>query len=435
MPKLVFIVGRTTFFKLLGPIIDAGLKRGWEVECWLPDVRLKEKLGDKGHLLPTMGNIPRFQNGQPTLRTFLDKEEFADLAREGGEGVMLSIYPAWRYMDTPLPGWRFVMIQTGLDSFYHFNQSDLQQCDLICLYAPYWARWGAGFLALRGECGPHGFPEDVQRKIVYVGHPEFDALGLIDPVEVRARWGIPPDQPVISYFYFDLLREDNPGARIMAHEGFPGRLGRLLREGAQYGAKAVAPFAAWPFRGVSQEALLKAIRAFADKNGAYLLLKTRYKELPNPALSALVDQVLVDKGFYPSTSLEVEAISRVGLHHFSTAALELAAADTFSLGLWRTHRDLGRDVPVPWVDRFNIETPLPEGYRPWYDTEPESAYHFSGVNRLLDLPEAIHGMGELSLEALTLDETARSRYLETFAGPVDGQAGQRVITAIETAFS
>ena len=59
--KLGVVIERTNYYRLLAPVVDAALARGWEVVCFHDYAQ--PRTGTKGYEFPAVEVAPRFRNG------------------------------------------------------------------------------------------------------------------------------------------------------------------------------------------------------------------------------------------------------------------------------------------------------------------------------------------------------------------------------------
>ena len=145
----------------------------------------------------------------------------------------------------------------------------------------------------------------------------MDAARLIDPAEVRRRWGVPAAQPVVVLFLFaqGVGRDTFWPKQICAEPSRLKQLANIVRRGR---------FEYWPhvWHGWNDLNVVKAIRRFCDRNGAYLLVKSRRKTPVPGYTGALADQCIYDESFYPATVLEALSIASLSVSYYSNSVFE-----------------------------------------------------------------------------------------------------------------
>jgi hypothetical protein len=247
-----------------------------------------------------------------------------------------------------------------------------------------------------------------------VGLPELDAVSLIDPEEVRARWGIDRQQPVVVLFPFPqgIGRDSFWPKRIC------GEASRL-RQIANIVVRRRFEYWSDVWHGWNDPNVVKALRAFCDRNGAYLLVKSRRKT-PVPAyLEALADRCVYDEDHYPATVLEALSIASLSVSYYSNSVFE-----SVSLG-----------VPHLCVT-FAAEDYNGAGsayFSTFYTAEECSAFQFTGASRAWSIPKTIAQLPRMSLDDFAMDADARRRFISQFLTHEAGGGGVRTIEAIEEA--
>jgi hypothetical protein len=367
--KLAMLVPRDVHYKLLSPVIEAALARDWDVECWHDYSQLRD--GTKGYQFPSTDAVPAFRNGAPVIRTYQGLRELTTwLAEMRADAVISSAVNAW---EAPLPTPRPLMVcyQYFIDSLAWGGPDGVLTWDLLALYSRWWLEWSAGLFAAEGLLeNPASYLREASARSAFIGLPEMDAVSLIDPAEVRARWGIPPEQPVVVLFPFPqgVGRKMFWPRRICAE---PSR----LKQAAQ--VVAHRRFEYWPhiWHGWTDVNVVRALRRFCDRNGAFLLVKSRRKT-PVPAyLETVADRCLYDEGFYPATVLEALSVASLSVSYYSNSVFESVAMGVPHLCVTFSAEDYnGKDAH--YFSRF-------------YTPAEGNAFQFRGVSTAWSIPETL----------------------------------------------
>jgi hypothetical protein len=174
------------------------------------------------------------------------------------------------------------------------------------------------------------------------------------------------------------------------------------------------------WHGWSDARMVKALRAFCDRNGAFLLVKSRRKT-PIPAYTeALADKCVYDESYYPGTNLEALSIASLCVSYYSGAVLEAVPLGVPHLC-----------VTFEAEDYLGGPSAVPGYFRRYFTTEEGGLFQFRGVSSTFALPEAIDRLPAMSLGDFTMDKDAQARYIETFLTRHDGTAASRTLDAIE----
>jgi hypothetical protein len=301
-----------------------------------------------------------------------------------------------------------------LDTFLNHPLEALESCDLVALQSAWWAEWAISHYAAAGSGDIAALRGRLARLVVCPGLPELDALRLVDRDEVRRRWGIPAGQPVVVLLPFPqgIGKTSFWPKKIF---GEPSRARRLLNV-ARHGQ-----FNYWrrAWTETSERHVVRAARAFCDRNGAFLLVKSRVKT-PIPAYTqAIADKCVYDESYYPPTIIEALSIANLCISHYSASVLEAAALGVPNLCVAFTAEDyLGSDA---------------EAYRSFdafFTRDRGGVFEFEGVSRTMAACEAVAEIGSRSLSDFHVDPAARRAYVEKFIGQVDGEAAARLIEMV-----
>ena len=315
--KAAIMVARSPEYRLLGPVVDAALARGWSVDC-LHDYG-QPRAGLKGYQFPSMETAPRFFNGQPGFQSYANPSQLRDVLEHEGFDVLISAATAQSHGQVPAqrPG-KWVSLQYLVDSIISHTPEQLLAADVVGFYSEWWIRWASQYYESRGQIPDQAtFTRRWQEKAAFIGLPELDASRQIDPAEVRRRWGIPAGQPVVVLLPF--------GQGIGRAAFWPRRIfGEPSRFKQALHVLAARRFEFWPdvLRGQTDARVVQALRAFCDRNGAYLLVKSRQKT-PIPAYTeALADKCMYDECYYPATILEALSIASLSVGYYTGTVLE-----------------------------------------------------------------------------------------------------------------
>lgn len=417
--RLAVLVERRNQYRLLGPVVDAALARGWDAECW-------HDVGQpRGFDFP--GAPPPFRHGTPRVRAYRGGAGLAaQLAATPPEAVIAFRRPAG--LDEPRAVRWF-----GLQ--YTLNVQDLVDCDGstrfagVGLHSPHWRQDAAGCIEVTEfnrsrATGTPARPVDgaaVEATLArcgrFVGVPELDLYERIDPEEVRRRYGIARGRPVVVYipFQFRSLHPDpeRPGRAFwLTHVNPHGRLRQQLAVWL-HGRPEYQPYVdrRWCDRGV-----VAAVRAFCDANDAVLVVKPKLKDRVPRYLRRRADRVVWDRDYYPPAILDVLRIASLCvITCLSTVTYEAAYAGVPSVTVAPTGDELGFR-PV-WQERF-------------LHTRAGGSFHFPGVVYPVSLGDFVDGFARRRLADYPVEPAARIQYVEKFIGFDDGKSSERVLDAV-----
>jgi hypothetical protein len=163
--------------------------------------------------------------------------------------------------------------------------------------------------------------------------------------------------------------------------------------------------------------VIKAVRAFASRNGAHLIVKSRLKRRPLFYTRAVADTHLYDESVYPATILELLRIASACVGFYSTTVHEAAYLGVPYVCLRPSDRDVRGPRPVQHV----------------FMDRSKSSWDFPGVSTVLEVPEAVASLPRRSLDDFNVDAQARAAYVEKFLGYDDGRSSKRVLDEIHRA--
>jgi hypothetical protein len=411
--RIAFLIQRRNYYRLLGPVIERALARGWQTECWEAGA---EAL--KGRpALERREALPAFRHGQPVRHTYHDDAALGGLVADAAPDVAVTLSPPPPSVATG-GRTRWLGLQYTLDIGRLVDGDGRTPFDAIGVHSDYWreraadARRILDFNRARALGRAPATVDDaavaatMQRRATVVGFPEMDQYHAIDPVLVRRRLGLDPARPVVVYCPFPFL--SNPRTFWVRHVYGASHWHQWLATRVGPGHR-YAPHVAggWDDRGV-----VKAVRAFCDATGAALVVKARPKDPVPGYLARSAERVLYEQTDYPATILELMSVASLCLHFFSTVAYEAAYAGVPSICVTADGDDLGF-------------APIWQGW--FLSTAPGSSFSFPGVTYPLSVEQVVTELPRRQLTDFPLEPAARAHYLEKFVGVDDGKASDRLL--------
>ncbi|MDP2950869.1 MAG: hypothetical protein Q8N55_00640 [bacterium] len=385
-----FIIQRNTYYKFFGCLIDEALKRGHKVFCFHD--YSQPQTGKKGYQFPHLRQSPRFKNGSVSAISFQTEEELMKMAIYDKVDAFVSLHFLEQYTNlrklSQKAGIKWVALQHGLDSLG--SVECLKEPDLYLFYSKEWLKFAFEFLAKK-ELPLN--KELIESKVKFIGFPELDQAQLINPYEIKAKWGIPENQKVVLFlpFPFGATNDRFWSQFIFGNTFFPARL--LLKKN--------------DFR------FCMVLKDFCKRNDVFLLVKSRRKDPVKPYLSKIADKVLYDEQEYPSTIIECFSISNLCLNFVSTAVTESVALGCPNISI------------LPSKAYKDIQNPLWElllnQYRDLFD--------FKGATQLVSITDAFKLLKEKTLNDFTLDIASQQEYVKKYIG--SNEPSKRAVDEIE----
>ena len=413
--RFVVIIQRITEYWLLAPIIEEALNKPWGVECWHDTSWSKDGL--KGYQFPDLGSVPKFSNGQPEFIGFDGVSEFRALIRKRPAGIIVSSMPPSVYYETRPTDDESVWLtaQHAIDTLVTHSPERLLSSDLLALYSRWWIDWAGRHYQEESQIeDQQHFEQSLEEKAITVGFPALDAAAKIDPTEVRQRWNIPQDQPVVVLLPFPQGVGNNafwPSKIFGQPSKFRRAINVLSRRHFKY----------WPdiWHDYTDAGVVRAIRAFCDLNGAYLLVKSR-KKTPIPHYTReLADKCIYDEQYYPATIFEALSISSLSISFYSSAVI-----GAVSLGVPHLCITFSSD------DYFGDNELARGRFERFYTTAEGSPFHFPGVTKTATIAEAITKLPQTKLDDFAIESSARQHYLKKYVGPDDYRSSERLIETL-----
>lgn len=277
---------------------------------------------------------------------------------------------------------------------------------------------------------------DLHARSAVCGSTLMDQFALVDREGVRKRYGLSPERPVVVLMSLKLAVPE-PLRRLAWRDGpaVPERLRRLASRVGPLRKLNVIPalfkklpesyrttygigrarFVREVWSGGAYRHLGEALRRFALRHDAALVVKSREKNDDPRFIRGLADVFVYDEDVYPYTSIELMAVADLCVHFQSGAVLEAAFAGVPSLSV---------KVPPPYPPDY-------PAYEAVWGALPEGLQNFEGIVWSAGLEEAASRLDAVSLADFRVDPGARRRYVEKFLGFDDTRSSLRVVQRIE----
>ncbi len=400
--RVVFIIERKNYYRVLGPVVDAALLRGWNVECWHDWAQ--PRWGTKASEFPDW--TPTFRHGVPSVSSYQGPPEMMARLEARPPDAVLALGPP----PGPVRS-RWIGVQYMTNLVNPFGPEGFRACDRVVGYSDFWLDQALDYLRAAGTLEETGAAEEMSAKFAPVGIPEMDQVEAIDPHEVRQRLGLPADRAVVVYLPYPV--KSNPPTFWLRHVYGPAN---RLRRGVAVAATWKSRY--WPhvMRDWNDRRLVETVRRFCDANDAALVVKSRLKDPVPRHTERLADHVFYDPSHYPATILDLLSVASLCVHFYSSAAYEAVFMGVPSLCLAPEADDMGLS-PLWTRELFHVR----EG----------GSYHFPGASYHLTLPEAYESLAARSLKDFPIDPLARTRFVRTFMGFDDTKSSTRALDLVE----
>ena len=397
--RLGVLILRKNYYRLLGPVVEEALRRGYDVECrhdWSGPRR-----GGKSSEFPD--TAPVFAAGAPRVTSYGGTADLAERWRRDPPDAVISIDPPDSELRAATKA-RWLWLQYGADILFQSTPTGVFDADGVALYGPRWRSW------LEERFPASGMGPELERKSTVVGAPELDTVHTIDPEAVRRRLGLPIARPIVLYLPFPL------------HSNIPTPWLRHVHTPSTRIAQGVRTILArrwdyWPHvvKGWNDRRLVEAARDFCDRHDALLVMKSRLKD-PFPRYAErLADHVFYDLSHHPPTILELLSVASLCIHFYSTAVMEAAYSGVPSLCLAPRPEELG---------------PASYGFDFVHNGDEGGLYNEHGIAYWRPLVSAFDGLRQWALNDFPMVPEARRRYVERFLGFDDGRSAARLLDLV-----
>lgn len=414
--RIGFLIGRMTHFKTLGNLIDASLAAGHEV--WLFHLAHAD-WGSKNYQKVVLEDLPQFANGQPNFAPF-QLEDVGGLGERFGLDALVT-HEGYRVMQgfglaAELLRLRASGTRTfALSHFYEFSKQPLEALDHFDRTF-FMSEFGCDLMFDLNDAN-EAVREKYLARTAVVSTPAFEQIGKTDPAAARKEFGIPLEKPVVllvapvlsgvTSWRWVAWRE--PDRRTRIKRAISARRWRYLPE---------------TLTGPSFKECVEAVRAFCDRSGATLVVKSRAKQDDPDYLIAAADVYLdgSDEQYYPVfTTYRILAAADLLVTANSMSAIEAVAAGIPAINIYVPHLEFNRELTP--VRRKYLDTLL--GGR------PDSLMNYPGCIWAVDRRQFPRWMARQRWDDFKVDQSRRAEYTDRFLGITDEPSSQRILHEIQ----
>lgn len=444
--KTVFLIDRANNFRYFSSLIEEGLARNHDIECW-HDYSFR-KDSSKGYLFPEIERSPFHGKKNPdfTSLAFDSHEELKQgIVSRKDVSFFVSLHPPELILDRKsldrfTGGWCIIM--HGPDSFKEIkNLSSREKLPSVRRYFfPYTEHMFNTSMHFFDRFIEHGniyFSEE-NTTVHAIGCSMFGpALKNIDKDTVRHKFRIPAEKDILLYLPYTFNDQKKHKESFAWQAAFAGLhierriskefdnnsfnrapLGRRLSRKLSYLRKIVSEPEArtWLLKGWNEPAVIKAARAFCDNNDLHLVVKPRRKFDFSEEVYRKADIIIDDDESqqYPSKLQELFSVAKLCMGYFSTAVIESVFCN---------------------VPAINLHCPDALFYDPhqhfWCPVDEGSLFALKGAVWNMQIPNFIRDFPSMDLSSLAISTDARNEYMRKFTGKAKPSAAENFFDVLE----
>jgi len=448
--KLVFILKRVNYYRILAPLISQGLRRNHTIEIWLDCTSTDD--GQKSYL-NLDNHDPNFLknlSNLPLIRKITNIEEF-DKRIKLTEGVdfFTSLHTIWfpiSKQSLEVVDGRWCICMHGPDTFMEeptatFPRHHLYQKYLF-VYSAYWLNsaesWIKTYQNDRKDIFFYTDPNHVHIESTGMPMPSKDIYNYPNRNATNKKYDIPSDKEILIYFPFPYSPSRNHNAnnynwqitfsglfqrgfhhtsRSSSKLSFLHYLKSLLKQLFLWFKVVKDPNSrAYLSRGQNEKEVIRSIRRFCDRNNLYFIAKPRKKFPFATCLWALADKVVDDDESqqHPSTLQELLQHSALTIGYHTTASLESI------------------HLNVPYL---NIQSPDSffngSSHKHWFPTSVGELFNFPGVIHNWSIDAFINDFDKCKIDEFSINRDMREHYIKMFIGDPEQDSSEKFYTLIE----
>lgn len=411
MPRqIAFYIPRLNHLKVVAPVIEYLVRR--HPQAFRATILFPGWPISKSALQPRLKDFHTIFGDRVAAYELQDASAFVHLIKTGSLDALVNLTTQVAELDEgTVQRLRAASLQTGTKWIalpYLFAQDQfivasprvaLATWDLICVPGPHSADYIRSHL--------NGAASEVTRalrdRLVITGYPELDGIDtLSDEKTIRHNYGLPLDKPIVFLAPSARLYPQSNHSRTMH-----GVESRFLNEWdfSPHGLVGLVASMRYPVV-TSYRRFLSVLRAFADRNNACLVAKTRAKHRDPHYLTDYVDYVFNDQSFFPFTTLELLRVSSLYVGFWSVTALEAVAMGLYAVTMVSIPLRLTEPIErLAWSGEFYHR--------------PGGLWNTPGVSEQIDgtrrsCHARLNQLARSSLDAYAVDEARRIQLLDQF---------------------
>jgi hypothetical protein len=418
--KIGFNLPRDNIIRLYSPFIDYLLANGCEIYIFCDHSQKPSEMGYKASMFPALEKIPVFKN-ESKLFTFENVEELAEIIKSEKIQIIFSVNftGCMKRLRELLENSQYSLIFAELQYFLELLifGNDLSKTDAVYLFSQNWLKWWKEYILNHSTVPVQDRAElfgQIDQKSVITGFPEADQVKDFDKSEIRKKYNIAADKKVVVLMPFPWAKHRFP---LISWSSFwteiiykPNNVFIKLAKLVRYKAWRFLP-EIW--RGVDDLDVMKAIRAFCDKNNAVLVVKGREKNPIPSYIRKMADYVFIDKSFYPFTTLELMYIADLSIGYWTMGIIESVMAGAPSICLVPKK---GHIWPECEDNDFGEE----------FTAKDSGFYNFENVVYNEDVTEFSSNFGQKTFADYKICCQDREKFIEKFLGYSDFNACERI---------
>lgn len=407
--QIAFLIERNIYYKSFGSVIDEALKRGHKVFCFHDYSQPKDN-HQKAYQFPSITDAPSFKNGNVELIQYKNNQELLQKMQQHNIEVLVSLHFSHQHVElrenVKKQGVYWVSLQNSFDTVNFAKYVHLP--DRYLVYTNKWIDWIVDYRAKKGVDQP------LKETVKPVGFFQLDQKNMINKEEIKAKWNIPKNKKVVLLLPFPSTSTgDSLWAPIIYTRNFSFKnLIKALKNINKFKLSYIKQL----IKGQNDKNVILALKKFCDKNNAYLLVKSRKKDLVSKYIENIADKVLYDTEFYPATILKCLSIADLCVHFYSSTITEAIPFDTPCLCIAPFQKDWTSIQGDLW-DMLLIKA--------------ERMFNFPGASYSLRIPQIIKELPKKIFNDFVLTKQAKQQFTEEFVGNPNQNYSLNVLKEIE----
>jgi hypothetical protein len=415
--KIGFLILRDTMLKTLGSLIETSLDHGHIVTLLYDE---KSVSGTKAYQRITREKLVFFEELGASLSP-VDSSELASEVKNLRLQVLVLLEGFFYFENYAAELDTLRTSGTKIVSLPYFFENSNQPLEALNHFDK---SYYLSSFALDTHFFRLGQPDVTETKrrfasrVEITGSPMFDQLvKMKDITRYRPEFGIPDGRKVVVLFSPVINPTTDWRFHLWKDKSKSKRLLRILsNRKVQYLSDA--------FRTPTFAEILRAIREFCDRNDAFLVVKSRVKQMDKARYEKIADLYISgeDESYYPEfTTYKLLSLADLCISSMSMVVVEAVAANVPAVNIY-----------IPPEEQRTNESEV--NYLDYLDsimnTEHEGPFNFPGCIHGVDKYRAAKWFEHKKIKDLGIDQKARAAYVDRFLGLSPVTSSERVLASI-----
>ena len=319
--RIIFIIERSNYFRIVSPLIKFFSESGINVELWHD---LSAKMPKRVLESANPNWLPDFKNSDIDVKSFTEKTDLLEYCSKNTVNYILILsLSAVPYEDIVNKKMRseWVYLPPYPDDWMLSvkNKEHLLSIDKYVIQTDYWLEKNIEIFKEISDWFTDEIENEFRKRAIIGGWPQGDQALYINSSRIHYDLGINPQKNIVLWFNFSDSTSYPWRIRLYNKYTLFDRIGFIFKNTKN-------PFTFFrAFFDINVSDVIKCVRKICDHNNALLVIKYRNRETLLKIEKEMCDHSFNDINHFPSINNQLISVANVCVGPFSTAARDAAA--------------------------------------------------------------------------------------------------------------